>query len=133
MSVNALLDTHVWLWSLADESRIAPSVRERLLADESRIWLSPVSLWEALVLADRGRVDFGMPLERWIPAATADVGIREAPLTFEIAAESRRLRLETNDPADRLLAATARVLNLTLVTADRRLLRSRAIATLKAA
>ena len=131
--MNVLLDTHVWLWSLADESRLAPAVRRLLAAGDTGIWLSPVSLWEALILAERGRVDFGMDVDRWITAATTGIGIREAPLTFEIARESRRIRLGTEDPADRFLAATARLLDLTLVTADRRLLRSKAVATMKAA
>lgn len=131
--MNVLLDTHVWLWSLIDESRLAPAVRRVLGAEDTQVWLSPISVWEALILAERGRIDLGMPVERWIPAATANVGIREAPLTFEVARESRRIRLDTNDPADRFLAATARLLDLTLVTADRRLLRSKAVATLRAA
>ena len=48
--------------------------------------------------------------------------MREAPLTHEVALESRRIVLPHGDPADRLIAATARVLHLILVTADERLM-----------
>lgn len=48
--------------------------------------------------------------------------IQEAPLTHEVALETRLIRSEHRDPVDRFLAATARVFDLTLVTADRRLL-----------
>ena len=54
----------------------------------------------------------------------AAVPRREAPLTHEIAIMSRQLAMPHQDPADRFLAATARVLDLTLVTADKRLLDS---------
>ena len=50
--------------------------------------------------------------------------VREVPLTFEVAAASRQLRLDHEDPADRFIVATAKVFGLRLVTADTRLLRS---------
>jgi PIN domain nuclease of toxin-antitoxin system len=51
----------------------------------------------------------------------ATAGTREAPLTHEIALAARQLPLH-QDPADRILAATAQVLDLVLATADQRLL-----------
>ena len=64
----------------------------------------------------------------WVRRPTAP--FREAPLTHEIALVSRRLPLPQHDPVDRFLAATALVLDLTLVTADASLLRLGEIATL---
>jgi PIN domain nuclease of toxin-antitoxin system len=58
------------------------------------------------------------------------VPMQEAPLTHEVALASRRLKLKHQDPADRFLAATAVGYDLTLVTADRHLLRSQEFATL---
>jgi PIN domain nuclease of toxin-antitoxin system len=65
---------------------------------------------------------------QWITRNTTP--FREAPLTHEIAATSQFLRLAQDDPADRFLAATALVLDLTLVTADASLLGLGEIATL---
>jgi hypothetical protein len=62
--------------------------------------------------------------------AKATMHMREAPLTHEIVVVAQELPLEHPDPADRFLAATAEVLGLTLVTADRRLLGLGKIATL---
>ncbi len=55
---------------------------------------------------------------------------REASLTHAVAQQSRRLSLEHSDPADRFVAATAVVYDLTLVTADARLLRGKGYRTL---
>ena len=79
---------------------------------------------------EKGRLIPGMPARLWIAQAMTRLPTREAPLTHDIAHESRVLDLPHEDPADRFLAATAKVLELTLVTADRRLARSRQFAVL---
>jgi PIN domain nuclease of toxin-antitoxin system len=86
-----------------------------------------MSTWEALTLNFKGRIRIKEDLARWLARATA--GTREAPLTHEIALVARQLEMH-QDPADRILAATAEVLDLTLVTADARLLRLGTIRTL---
>jgi len=68
-----------------------------------------------------------MDIAEWIAKATA--GTQEAPFTHEIALAGRELPLQ-QDPADRIIAATALVLDLTLVTADERLLELTNIKTL---
>lgn len=117
--MNLLLDTHIWLWSQLEPSRIGKRVAIELSAAGNELWFSPVSVWEALMLMQKGRVYVDEPLA-WVESATELM--REAPLTREIVRASFSLRLPHADPADRFLAATARVLNLTLVTADRKLL-----------
>ena len=67
---------------------------------------------------------------RFLETVLAEQGYHEAPLTHEVVFESRRLALSTEDPADRFLAATAKVYDLTLVTADERLLALREIEVL---
>ena len=126
--MNLLLDTHIWLWSLIEPSRLGKQVMAELRKAENEFWLSPVSTWEALTLHDKGRVYLAPDVEDWIARNTAP--FREAPLTHEIAVASRRLPLPQRDPADRFLAATAQVLDLTLVTADTSLLGLGEIATL---
>ncbi|HEY6349079.1 MAG TPA: type II toxin-antitoxin system VapC family toxin [Candidatus Angelobacter sp.] len=91
------------------------------------MWLSPVSTWEALLLHAKGKVKLSPPPESWVALAMQQ--FHEAPLTHEIALVSQQLKLHS-DPADRFLAATAKVLGLTLVTADERLLSSDEIAIL---
>lgn len=120
--MKLLLDTHIWLWALLEPERLTRKVRTALSSADNEIWLSPVSVWEALMLAERGRVSVPAPVGDWIRDMVSAVPRREAPLTHEVAIASREIALPHQDPADRFLAATARVFDLTLVTADERLL-----------
>jgi PIN domain nuclease of toxin-antitoxin system len=100
-----------------------------MIADETgELWLSPISIWEALTLIRKGRIAISGTAGQWIEAATSR--FREAPFTWEIARISEEIGLPHADPADRVLAATAKVLDLTLVTADKNLLGLGDIATL---
>ena len=123
-----LLDTHIWLWSLHDPSRLGKRVLEELSNPENELWLSPISTWEALMLNAKGTIRLPADLSQWVAQATAP--LREAPLTHEIALAARQLPLPHNDHADRFLAATAQTLHLTLVTADQNLLGLGDISTL---
>jgi PIN domain nuclease of toxin-antitoxin system len=125
--VKLLLDTHVWLWSLLLPKKLDRRVAHELASVRNEVWLSPVSVWEALLLARSGRVRFREDASRFLQTVLAEQGYQEAPLTHEVAFESRRLALSAEDPADRFLAATAKVYDLTLVTADERLLALREI------
>jgi len=88
----------------------------------AELWLSPISVWELLVLIERGRVAVNGEPRAWVQGALQAGLSREAPLTHAVALESQRITLPHPDPADRFLAATARVLDVALATADTRLL-----------
>ena len=128
--MRLLLDTHIWLWSLLEPDQLGREVTRAFKNPNAELWLSPISVWETLMLIERGRVKADRPALEWVDEALAAVPLREAPLTHQVALESRRLRLPHGDPADRFLAATARVYDLTLVTADRHLTRTRECAVL---
>ena len=123
--MRLLLDTHIWLWLVDGSPRLR--VREQLKDLNNQLWLSPMSTWEALTLQRKGRILFDREPKDWVAHATA--GTKEAPLTHEIVFVARNLPLH-EDPADRILAATAQVLDLILVTADERLLGLPAIRTM---
>jgi PIN domain nuclease of toxin-antitoxin system len=130
--VNLLLDTHIWLWSHAEPERLGRRVAAALRDRANALWLSPISVWEFLLLAERGRVRTkgGLDARDWVEAALSRVPMHEAALTRDVALQSRVVRVEHEDPADRFLAATAEVYELTLVTADERLLRGKGFRTL---
>jgi PIN domain nuclease of toxin-antitoxin system len=128
--MKLLLDTHIWLWSMLTPERLSRRVVSELESPKNELWLSPISVWEAAILAEKGRVQFDDEPRAWIGRALQRVAFKEAPLTREVALQSRAVDLAHQDPADRFLAATARVLDLTLVTADRRLLRGKTFRTL---
>lgn len=120
--MKLLLDTHVWLWSLLAPERLRDEAAALLEDSSNRLYLSPISVWEALLLVERGRVVVEGEPASWIRRVLSEVPLLEAPLTFEIALDSRRVPLDHSDPADRFLAATARTQKLVLLTADQRLL-----------
>ncbi len=125
--MNLLLDTHIWIWSKGNPARLTKRVETALSNPANELWLSPVSVWEALSLMQKGRIRMDNPFA-WVETAAEQM--REAPLTQEIVRIGMALPLPHADPADRFLAATAKVLKLTLVTADQRLLGLGEIATL---
>lgn len=125
--MRLLLDTHIWLWSLLEPERLAPRIRSALESPDSELWLSPVSVWEALLLAERGRIQVDAAPRDWVARMVQATPRREAVLTHEIALASRTISLPHQDPADRFLVATAQILQLTLVTADERLIGASAV------
>ena len=128
--MGLLLDTHIWLWSLLDPGRLSDSVKRALLSPEGELRLSSISVWEALLLAERGRVTLQPDPRRWLRKAMSVIPIVEAPVTIDVAFASRTVDVEHQDPADRFIVATAKVYGLTLVTADARLLRCRDVEVL---
>ena len=122
--MRLLLDTHIWLWSVFEPARLTARVATELEAEANELWVSPISIWETLVLVEKGRLAVTEDAERVVSAMLEAGPFREAALTHAVAMESRRIDLPHQDPADRFLAATARVYDLALVTADERLLHS---------
>lgn len=129
--MKLLIDTHILIWSDLEPRLIAAPVRRALERQSNELWLSPVSTWEAILLADRGQVRFSSTFEQWISAMTAALSLMEAPLTHEVVLAAREIKVPHNDPADRLIAATARHYGLTLVTSDERLLRGSGFSSMK--
>jgi len=118
--LKLLLDTHIWLWALGNPAKLSKRVRAELEDPSNEIWISAVSTWEVLLLNAKNRVQLPADLKAWFTRATSYC--REAPLTHEIAFVAHRLPLPHRDPADRFLAATAKLLGLVLVTQDPELL-----------
>jgi PIN domain nuclease of toxin-antitoxin system len=130
VEVKLLLDTHIWIWSHLEPDRLAPAVADALRSPENELFLSPMSVWEFLLLAERGRIRVDGDPGVWVETAWSRAPIQEAPLTRAVARRSRLVRVATQDPADRFIAATAEVFELTLVTDDRHLLKGRGFATI---
>ena len=100
------------------------------LDPRNRLWLSPVSVWEALVLFQKGRIKSSGEPVAWVRSALAKGFVHEAALSHEIALQSRLVELRHQDPADRFIAATAQVRGFTLITSDASLLECPNIRTL---
>ena len=121
--MSLLLDTNTWIWAVEDPDRLPDRVRA-LLDDRARypLGLSAISPWEVSKKASLGKLALSIALEQWMSRALVPGSIGLLPLTPEISVESCRLPGEFHrDPADQIIMATARMHDLQLVTADRRL------------
>jgi PIN domain nuclease of toxin-antitoxin system len=128
--MNLLLDTHIWLWNHLEPWRVASDVNQALADPGNELWLSPVSIWELAVLREKRRVLLDEEMNRWVEKSKRELSLREAPFSWEVANEIPFTQLVHRDPADRFLVATAKAYQLTLVTADERLLRVPALSVL---
>ncbi|MCY7332284.1 MAG: PIN domain-containing protein [Pseudanabaena sp. CAN_BIN31] len=116
--MKLLLDTHIWLWYLLGNSRLSLQLQTAIANLSNEIWLSPISIWEATILAEKGRISLQPNTSIWVSLALKNLEIREAALNNEIALLSRQIDLPHQDPADRFIAATAVFYQLTLATVD---------------
>jgi len=117
-----ILDTHVFLWYVLDDPQLPKPIRDRLKRKPEDAFVPSVCIWEAMLLAEKKRISLGSGRpERHLKKYLQGSGFNEAPLTFEIAALSRTLAFEHEDPADRFIAATAHAMNALLATSDRNL------------
>lgn len=128
--MKLLLDTHIWLWAQLEPQKLGKRLQAKLRDPKSELWLSPISVWEFLLLAERGRIAVKGKPEAWVELAFQRSPLREAPLNNAVAHSSRSIQMPHNDLADRFLAATAQVYGLTLVTDDANILRGTGYATL---
>lgn len=120
-----ILDTHVWLWTVEGATdNMAPAAVEAIAVAgrHGRVAVSAISVWEVSMLEARGRISLSRPLDDWVQAALCVPGVRFLELSPDIAVESTRLPgTPHGDPADRILAASARVTGGRLATRDRAL------------
>lgn len=116
-----LLDTHVLVWLLSGNERLGVKARTAIqdAANADSLYLSAISAWEIAVLVSKGRLVLEQDVGEWIQAALVLPGLRLEALSPEIAVASTRLPGNIHpDPADRIIAATARHLGAVLATAD---------------
>jgi PIN domain nuclease of toxin-antitoxin system len=119
--LKILLDTHIWLWYLLGDRKLSIELQQIISSEINEIWLSPISVWETLILAEKGRIELDSDPSTWIKRYLRILDVKEARLTYEIVMLSRQLELSHQDPVDRFIAATAVHLDLILATVDTRL------------
>jgi len=121
IKLKILLDTHIWLWYLLGNDRLSTNLRNIIASEENELWLSPISVWETIILAEKGRLELNSEPIVWVKRYLRVLDVKEARLTYEIAMLSRQLELSHQDPADRFIAATAVYHDFVLATVDNRL------------
>jgi PIN domain nuclease of toxin-antitoxin system len=120
----------MWLWWLTGNPELSGSERAALdrTAEAQQVFLPAISLWEAQMLHSKKRIELPLPCADWLRRASAPGVVRVLPLDAEIVIALERLpRSFRGDPADRLIAATARAHRLPLATRDEYLRKSRTV------
>jgi len=119
-----LLDTHTWWWSLSEPERLskrALKVIKQVKADQRAI--ASISIWEFAMMANRKKIELKITADQWLDYALKKTGLKVVELSPQIALESCNLPGKFhNDPADRIIVATARIHALELITKDKKIL-----------
>ncbi|MEI8340118.1 MAG: type II toxin-antitoxin system VapC family toxin [Verrucomicrobiota bacterium] len=129
--MSFLIDTHIWIWWLTGQKDLPQNNRDRLdsLAKKGTPpCIAAISLWEAQMLARKGRLALNIDFPEWLLMAS-DPGVVQilpinASVVIALDALSRRFH---GDPADRMIVATAIAHQLPLMTADKSIRRSRIV------
>jgi len=118
-----LLDTHAWVWWVHGDLSLPPELADLIDQHESDgIGVSAISCWEVAKLVEYGRLSLPYPIHEWMDEALAYPGVELIGLSPRIAIESTQLPPPFHrDPADQVLVATARVLDVPLATLDQRI------------
>jgi PIN domain nuclease of toxin-antitoxin system len=118
------------MWAANRPEKLSGRVRRALLKTTNELYLSPVSIWEAYHLERKsGFRDFPR-FSHWLDRVLIEMLVKEAPFNFQVAVKSSQITLPQPDFGDILLAATASVFDLTLVTADSQLIECSWVKTL---
>ncbi len=118
-----LLDTHIFLWLMFGDQTLKERQTLEAAVSTGGLFVSAISCWEIGMLAARGRLILGLPCLDWVEQALVTPGVSLLEISPRIAVEASYLPGGFhNDPADRILVASARVQNLTLATRDDKIL-----------
>lgn len=116
--MRLLLDTHAILWFLANAPKLSSRARAAILDPANTRCASPISLLEIALKNRIGKLPLPDPFGLMFPASLTASDIHLLPVEPEHIEPLTRLPMHHRDPFDRLLAATAMVEGLTLVSAD---------------
>jgi PIN domain nuclease of toxin-antitoxin system len=128
-----VLDTHAWLWWINGKGNLSPKAIHALstVSDKNPVMISAISTWEVYMLVSKGRLEMGTDVTHWIRECERASEVQFIPIDNEIVRISANLPKEVHDdPADRLIIATAISLGATLITKDAKIRASNAVKTL---
>jgi PIN domain nuclease of toxin-antitoxin system len=120
-----LLDTHTFVWWISNPQKLSKAARQKvdIAASQSTVHVSSISIWEIVLLVSRKRLQFSIDVEDWINRCELLPFLNFVPVDNHVAIKANRLPEPFHqDPADRMILATALILNATLVTRDEKIL-----------
>jgi PIN domain nuclease of toxin-antitoxin system len=119
--MRLLLDTHVFLWALAEPKKLSTKARNAITKLENPVYMSPMTAYELSHEHHQGKLPSGAAIVASFGRQVAHLYASELAISATHALAAGQLDWEHKDPFDRILAAQATVEGLTLVTADEEL------------
>ncbi len=113
-----LLDTCTFLWLAADQKKISINAQKQIEKDADALFLSAISAFEIAVKSRNGKLSLPLSAPEWFSQTIDFHGIKEIPITGDIAIASVQLPLLHNDPCDRIIVATAKINDMPILTCD---------------
>ncbi|MFX0202652.1 MAG: type II toxin-antitoxin system VapC family toxin [Candidatus Hodarchaeota archaeon] len=120
-----LLDTHVWWWSLSEPENLSKAALKKIKNTKpDQRAIASISIWEFAIMTCRNKIEVKIPPDEWLSYALGKTGLRVFEINPKVAIDVCSLPGDFHkDPADRIIVATARVNNMTLITKDEKILR----------
>jgi PIN domain nuclease of toxin-antitoxin system len=116
--MRLLLDTHAFLWWIADDARLSKRARSAIATRRDECFVSLASCWEIAIKVSLEKLKLEAPVDRFIPEQLAVNSFSLLSIEFAHVARVARLPFHHRDPFDRLLAGQALIDDLTVVSAD---------------
>lgn len=116
--MRLLLDTHAFLWWIADDARLSNRARSAIANRKDECFVSLASCWEMAIKVSLEKLTLTAPVDRFVPEQLATNGFGLLPIEFAHVARVARLAFHHRDPFDRLLTAQALIEDLAMVSAD---------------
>ncbi len=129
---SIVIDTHILIWDQLDPKMVSTKARKAIdLAEKNhKIILCEISFWEVSILMKKRRLVIDMAYLDFIDDVMQTKQYELQGITPEISFLASEIDIDTNDPADKLIAATSIVLGLPLITADQFLRKSSEVRTI---
>jgi len=116
--MRLLLDTHAFLWWIADDARLSKRARSAIATRRDECFVSIASCWEIAIKVSLEKLKLEARVDRFIPEQLGVNSFSLLPIEFAHVARVARLPFHNRDPFDRLLAAQGLIDDLTVVSAD---------------
>jgi PIN domain nuclease of toxin-antitoxin system len=116
--MKILLDTHIFLWFISGDTQLSTNVRDSIRDPDNEVYLSAVSIWEAIVKHQLGKLPLAEPPETYLPKQRDLHQIASLPLDESSVIQLAKLPPLHRDPFDRMLICQALQNGLTIVTVD---------------
>lgn len=120
-----LLDTNALIWWSTAPEKLSKKARKNIddTIKKEEILVSSISVWEVYLLVKKNRVGFFIDVDSWLEKLESLEFVKFIPVDNKIASQSVKLDFETEDPADRIIVATALAFGAKLITSDKKILK----------